>query len=163
MKKGDLKKENGFTIIETSLVLAIAGLIFLMVFIALPALQRSQRDSKRRDDVLLFLGAIKKYQTNNRGVLPDGDGSSWRNSLNSYLNSNFEDPDGESYEFIVETCQGNNGGDCTGYNEPDGIDHKLRIYKQATCNGSVPVKISNSRNVAVVYKLESGGSYCGNT
>ena len=42
MTKKDNKK--GFTIIEVVLVLAIAGLIFAMVFIALPALQRSQRD-----------------------------------------------------------------------------------------------------------------------
>ncbi len=39
---------GGFTIIEVVLVLAIAGLIFLMVFIALPALQRAQRDSQRK-------------------------------------------------------------------------------------------------------------------
>ena len=39
---------EGFTIIEVVLVLAIAGLIFLMVFVALPALQRSQRDTQRK-------------------------------------------------------------------------------------------------------------------
>ena len=33
-------KQEGFTIIEVMLVLAIAALIFLMVFVALPALQR---------------------------------------------------------------------------------------------------------------------------
>ena len=38
-------KDRGFTIIEVVLVLAIAALIFLMVFIALPALQASQRDT----------------------------------------------------------------------------------------------------------------------
>ncbi|MBP6924997.1 type II secretion system protein [Candidatus Saccharibacteria bacterium] len=43
MKQLKLKTPNnqtkkGFTIIEVVLVLAIAGLIFLMVFIALPAL-----------------------------------------------------------------------------------------------------------------------------
>lgn len=48
MKKTKLK---GFTIIEVVLVLAIAGLIFLMVFIALPALQRSQRNTRRREDM----------------------------------------------------------------------------------------------------------------
>lgn len=48
-------KTQGFTIIEVVLVLAIAGLIFLMVFIALPALQRSQRDTQRRDDVARFI------------------------------------------------------------------------------------------------------------
>ena len=40
------ENKKGFTIIEVVLVLAIAGLIFLMVFLALPALQRSQRDSQ---------------------------------------------------------------------------------------------------------------------
>lgn len=39
---------SGFTIIEVVLVLAIAGLIFMMVFIALPALQRNQRDTKKK-------------------------------------------------------------------------------------------------------------------
>ena len=40
------KQKQGFTIIEVVLVLAIAALIFLMVFMALPALQRSQRDTQ---------------------------------------------------------------------------------------------------------------------
>lgn len=44
----NIKNTKGFTIIEVVLVLAIAGLIFLMVFIALPALQRGQRDTQRR-------------------------------------------------------------------------------------------------------------------
>ena len=44
-------KQEGFTIIEVMLVLAIAALIFLMVFVALPALQRGQRDTARKNDV----------------------------------------------------------------------------------------------------------------
>ena len=44
-------KFPAFTIIEVVLVLAIAGLIFLMVFIALPALQRNQRDTQRKNDM----------------------------------------------------------------------------------------------------------------
>jgi len=65
-----LKKEKGFTIIEVVLVLAIAGLIFLMVFIALPALQRSQRDTSRKSDVGAVSSAITSYTANNRGVFP---------------------------------------------------------------------------------------------
>lgn len=42
------KLNKGFTIIEVVLVLAIAGLIFLAVFLALPALQRNQRDTQRK-------------------------------------------------------------------------------------------------------------------
>jgi prepilin-type N-terminal cleavage/methylation domain-containing protein len=63
-------KEKGFTIIEVVLVLAIAGLIFLMVFIALPALQRSQRDSARKSEVGTIASAITSYQSNNRGSAP---------------------------------------------------------------------------------------------
>ncbi len=63
-------KEKGFTIIEVVLVLAIAGLIFLMVFIALPALQRSQRDAARKAEVTTVAGSITSYQSNNRGTSP---------------------------------------------------------------------------------------------
>ncbi|MBS7346123.1 MAG: type II secretion system protein [Candidatus Sacchiramonaceae bacterium] len=51
--------KNAFTIIEVVLVLAIAGLIFLMVFIALPALQRNQRDAQRRSDLSRVLSATE--------------------------------------------------------------------------------------------------------
>lgn len=61
---------GGFTIIEVVLVLAIAGLIFLMVFIALPSLQRSQRDTQRRNDMANVSSKITQYQTNNNGKLP---------------------------------------------------------------------------------------------
>ena len=56
----------GFTIIEVTLVLAIAGLIFLMVFVALPALQRSQRDTQRKNDIARLMSAINSYKSNNR-------------------------------------------------------------------------------------------------
>lgn len=62
--------KRGFTIIEVVLVLAIAGLIFLMVFIALPALQRSQRNSQRQNDVNRVATALVEYQKHNSGKLP---------------------------------------------------------------------------------------------
>ena len=49
---------NGFTIIEVVLVLAIAGLIFLMVFLALPALQRSQRNQLYKNNLSLVISAL---------------------------------------------------------------------------------------------------------
>ena len=61
--------KKGFTIIEVVLVLAIAGLIFLMVFIALPALQRSQRNTRRRQDMARIMSAVVDYQANN-GKMP---------------------------------------------------------------------------------------------
>lgn len=63
-------KEKGFTIIEVVLVLAIAALIFLMVFIALPALQRNQRDTARKTVLGKVASSITTYQSNNRGKQP---------------------------------------------------------------------------------------------
>lgn len=68
MKRYD--KTKGFTIIEVVLVLAIAGLIFMMVFVALPALQRSQRDTARKSDVSTVASLVESYSSNNRGSLP---------------------------------------------------------------------------------------------
>lgn len=63
-------KEKGFTIIEVVLVLAIAALIFLMVFIALPALQRNQRDTARKTVLSKVSSAVTNYQSNNRSEQP---------------------------------------------------------------------------------------------
>lgn len=53
--------DRGFTIIEVVLVLAIAGLIFLTVFLALPALQTAQRDNQRKSDISLTVAAVRNY------------------------------------------------------------------------------------------------------
>jgi prepilin-type N-terminal cleavage/methylation domain-containing protein len=66
-----LKKQNeGFTIIEVLIVLAIAGLIMLIVFLAVPALQRNSRNTQRRNDVQAILGSFQEYSNNNNGQLP---------------------------------------------------------------------------------------------
>lgn len=64
--------KKGFTIIEVVLVLAIAGLIFLMVFLALPALQRSQRNTQRKNDASRLMAAINDFKAANRGQNPAG-------------------------------------------------------------------------------------------
>ena len=64
MAKLNTNSKKGFTIIEVVLVLAIAGLIFLMVFVALPALQRSQRDTARRNDMSRVDTSLVQWQTN---------------------------------------------------------------------------------------------------
>lgn len=61
---------KGFTIIEVVLVLAIAGLIFLMVFVALPALQAGQRDTARKNDASTVLSAVNTFASGNRGAFP---------------------------------------------------------------------------------------------
>ena len=62
--------KKGFTIIEVVLVLAVAGLIFLMVFIAFPALQRAQQNSQRTDDMARVQSALLSWQGNHSNSLP---------------------------------------------------------------------------------------------
>ena len=50
------KRDEGFTIIEVLIVLAIAGLIMLIVFLAVPALQRNSRNTQRTNDASLIGG-----------------------------------------------------------------------------------------------------------
>ncbi|MDB5161280.1 MAG: hypothetical protein JWO96_660, partial [Candidatus Saccharibacteria bacterium] len=58
------KKEKGFTIIEVLIVLAIAGVIMLVVFLAVPALQRNSKNTQRRADVAHMAGLINEYEAN---------------------------------------------------------------------------------------------------
>jgi prepilin-type N-terminal cleavage/methylation domain-containing protein len=70
------KREKGFTIIEVLIVLAIAGLILLVVFLAVPALQRNSRNTQRTTDAGNVLSAISEYVGNNNGQLPANGGTS---------------------------------------------------------------------------------------
>lgn len=63
-------KEDGFTIIEVLIVLAIAGLIMLIVFLAVPALQRNSRNTTIKNDASAIEGGIAEYVSNNSGSLP---------------------------------------------------------------------------------------------
>jgi prepilin-type N-terminal cleavage/methylation domain-containing protein len=69
---GQYKKlENkGFTIIEVMIVLAIAGLILLIVFLAVPALERSARNTQRKNDVSNILAGYNTATSNNNSTPP---------------------------------------------------------------------------------------------
>ena len=62
------KRESGFTIIEVLIVLAIAGLIMLIVFLAVPALQRNSRNRGRENDASLLATAVNDCITNKNGA-----------------------------------------------------------------------------------------------
>ena len=63
--------DAGFTIIELMIVLGIAALILAGVLIAVPALQRNQRNGARRTDVNFVQSQMVTYQGNNQGAMPD--------------------------------------------------------------------------------------------
>jgi prepilin-type N-terminal cleavage/methylation domain-containing protein len=64
------KSNKGFTIIEVLIVLAIAGLILLIVFLAVPALQRNARNTTLKNDASALAGGFSEYESNNDGSAP---------------------------------------------------------------------------------------------
>ena len=167
---------RGFTIIEVVLVLAIAGLIFLMVFIALPAMQRGQRDAQRRSDMSRFMTAIQNYQTANNNKIPTSNNdlsvflekylsmvsvpASSVNQPNSITTTNneFLDPNGTAYGVQISTLTHNT----TNVNIP-GLNNIVYYYTKAKCgNNSEQATFSpGANNYAIFYRLEGGGTYCG--
>lgn len=92
------KDKKAFTIIEVVLVLAIAGLIFLIVFLALPGLQRSRRDTQRKSDFNNMTAALENAASNNGGKYPAS--LSLRFVTDSAFLSGFspsKDPQGATY------------------------------------------------------------------
>lgn len=88
------KRTEGFTIIEVLIVLAIAGLIMLIVFLAVPALQRNQRNNTRTSEAGRWAAAVTECLSNRNNVTGscDSDAEIEQGTVNSLtgfaLNSN---------------------------------------------------------------------------
>jgi len=65
-----LKKEKGFTLIEIVLVLAIAGLLLVIVFLAVSGAQKSRRDTQRKNDLSTVAAQLEAFASNNNGKYP---------------------------------------------------------------------------------------------
>ena len=70
MKKIKLYK-RGFTIIEVLIVLAVASLILLIIFIAVPVLQRTSRNHERKVDAEAVVANVSDFTSNNSGISPN--------------------------------------------------------------------------------------------
>lgn len=147
---------KGFTIIEVVLVLAIAGLIFLMVFVALPALQSGQRDTARKQDVGNFGTAINNYSSANRGKLPaakadlgtisaTGDNTKYLTSISKNIT-----------DFSISTPTGL-AATGTSRTVSEGV---IDVYIGARCvsvgQGTVSIKPGTARQYVLATRLEAG-------
>ena len=142
--------KQGFTIIEVVLVLAIAALIFLMAFVAFPALQRTQRDTARKNAVSTVVAAGNDFLSNNRGDLTQltvgvagGSGT-----LNNYIKETTD----AGYSVVAQVI--------TGETSISSIVDTITIYKQAKCGNSGKVVPGSSRQFAVATYLESKAYFC---
>lgn len=154
------EKEKGFTIIEVVLVIAIGALIMLMVFLALPALQRGQRDTARKNDLSRLQAAIGNYKSTNKGRLPTLDAT----FVTGYMTTNgdtFADPKGTNATYTLAPM-------VTGtpaYTEAT-VNNIYYNYGGTCGTGSAPAwqnpqgSAATTRKLIIVKPLEGGGYQC---
>jgi len=155
------KKNEGFTIIEVLIVLAIAGLIMLIVFLAVPALQRNARNTQRRSDVGNILSAITEFSNDNNGSIPDtaavvaGGGLTISNAADNTTTAvqgaklGFYTTTGTNTTIKVETW-----ANYSALSGPTAND-KVLVVTGASCSGNNPQQGTVRSTVAVFY-IEPG-------
>lgn len=154
-------KQRGFTIIEVVLVLAIAALIFLMVFIALPALQRNQRDQARKEVLGKVTSAVTTYQSNKRSTQPDSgsvlkgyvdgaDTGTVKGEHNGYASGANDTLIDNNYVLNVS-----NGVPTNGIGNAD--TNVVQVITGAKCDDTGSKAVTGSaRNAAVIIIMENG-------
>ncbi len=151
-----LKKNNsGFTIIEVLIVLAIAGLILLVVFLAVPALQRNARNTSRKSDVSALLAAVTEDSSNNGGSLAADATLAYTGSETKLGTAVVKSGYYNNGTAKVVTC-----GDATCTVALGKVDvDTVLIVKKATCNGNV-IAQGSGRSVAAYFMIEPNIVQC---
>lgn len=161
-------KEKGFTIIEVVLVLAIAALIFLMVFIALPALQRNQRDQARKTFQSKVSSAVTTYQSNKRGTNPNRGSalSGYFDGVAATAGAKSTDPAAST--FTAAATDGYGEGQyfvrVTAYASPATVgvsaNDIVQVFTGAKCNATGDAaEVGTQRQAAIIMKMENGQSH----
>lgn len=163
MLKQFKKREEGFTIIEVLIVLAIAGLIMVIVFLAVPALQRNQRNTARRSEASRVGSSASNFVTNNNGGNPTTTGDVDKiiadvGTLAQYSTLTSAAPGACSANLAMVTakltvCTGA-GGPFTAAANVDAIV----VGTGVQCQGTDTFVAGTSRQLAMVYTLEGQGS-----
>ena len=131
--------QAGFTIIEVMIVLAIAGLIMAIVFLAIPALQRTNRNTQRKNDAARVGSLVNDYVANNNGALPG------------------------CVQLTAVVCAGLNLSAATGTNEKFSImgtaaNVNSVVCTAVTCTGALPTPAQPAADTLTYYKnADCGG------
>jgi len=163
--------KKGFTLIEVILVLAIAALIILMVLLTLPAVQRAQRDTARKDDVGKIISAFTEYMSNNRGAAPQVSSGDPGANAQGWCGGALEATTDCDLDPYIELTQGQFYAVGTApapaavaaFSVPQATQDLIVITRGAQCdpNGLTSGRIipaDSTRKVAAVVRLEGNGS-----
>lgn len=157
------KTEKGFTIIEVALVLAIGALIFLVVFLAVPALQRNQRNDARKRDISNVVEAVTDYNSNNPGkALPSGqqyDVSKTKNQMQNAKLNKYIDTLSNTTDTVVSKSDGK-----TQSTAQNASTSEIWIQVGYRCDGLSAITKAAARQAAVLGVMEQSNGersiYC---
>jgi prepilin-type N-terminal cleavage/methylation domain-containing protein len=135
-------KIQGFTIIEVMIVLAIAGLIMLIVFLAVPALQRNSRNTQRSNDASRVIAAINECVNNNNGLLANCGDFNNTNSVGGYITIT------QNQQLTTYTGLGTDGG----LNS-----FGVRNNRKCDASGTGHASGGGARSLVVLYEAETSG------
>lgn len=142
----NLNQNKGFTIVEVIIVLAVGGLILLIVFEAIPALQRNGRNNQRKHDVSDILQAVSHYEVDNSANFPTSAAT-----LMQYA------PDNLSYYTNAQISL------TPGPISPPPVTNVdvVNVYNYQICStttqGATTSQGADYSNIVALYALESGG------
>ena len=154
------KSNKGFTIIEVLIVLAIASSILLIVFLAVPSLQRNQRNTQRKATIAALAGAIGEYEANYAGALP-GAALGVAGTLFKICDTTCT-----SATKVVEYNQGYYTAPPT-FNaaltssqsvSPVLLDTAVTVVPKGKCTPLYGATYGSERSVAILYAIEAGSN-----
>lgn len=137
----NLKNKEGFTIIEVLIVLMIAGLVMVVVFLAVPGLQRNQRNSQQRTEANNLLAAASEISANKGGAaVVSGD------SANILSAANTKNITGLTIEAETGTTV-----------PADTTSATLRTNAKCNSSFSETDPGTNSKQYALLFRVETAG------
>ncbi len=153
------KSSQGFTIIEVMIVLAIAGLILGVVLVAIPQLQKNQRNESRKSVLARISAEVDNYIGNNEGVVPTAGTNATTGFttgfktryINTATGKTFDKPGGGAYVYEDFSASATSI-----------VKDHIAYKAGGKCVGELPsgTGASATRNFAIAVGLEGGSSYC---
>lgn len=149
------RKQEGFTIIEVLIVLAIAGLIILIVLLAVPALQRNGRNTSIKSDAGAIAAGVSEFASNNDGAMPTVAGSTCTTGSVSLKNATGTASTPKVQGNTVVSCV-SNGAAVTP--TAGAITVNIGYKCPATVSGQSVTGVSSARSVAIIYAIETSSN-----
>lgn len=154
------------------IVLAIAGLIMVIVFIAVPQLQRAQRDNARQSIANRIKAEIETYAGNNQGLYPfstcigPGTTGQWCDFITRYISGKVNVKDPSTGNDVITASSGRPQAYVSTTNPlPPTTQGQIVIAYGAKCNGEQLTNSGtaspNSRTYALMIGLDRSNTvYC---